>query len=208
LGIVTIGDLRRLAPETLAQHFGSQGEHFWKLAHGIDERPVVPDREAKSISHETTFPVDHHDRETLRAWVLELAEHVGRRLRRQQVRGRTIQLKLRFADFRTITRAVTLPHPTDVTHEISQAATGLLEVSLPQAPIGIRLVGVGISQLAAAGPAQRSLFVEQDAQKHRQLEAALDELQSRFGNAALTRGSGLLHNAQHRPAPRPKSESS
>jgi DNA polymerase-4 len=79
MGVVTIGVLRRLAPETLAEHFGSQGEHFWKLANGIDDRTVVPDREAKSISHETTFPADIRDRETLRAWVLELAEHVGRR---------------------------------------------------------------------------------------------------------------------------------
>ena len=193
LGVHTIGELRRLPAEILRRHFGSQGEHFWKLAHGIDERPVVPDREAKSISHETTFPADIHDREVLRAWLLELTEHVGQRLRRHRLRGRTVQLKLRFPDFRTITRAHTLSYPTDRTHEIWTVAAELLEDNLPDR--GVRLLGVGVSGFDR----QRSLFGEDG-----RLDAVADQIQAKFGSSALTRASGLLHGARHRPAPRPE----
>src|SRR4029077_7014578 len=81
LGIATIGQLRRLAVKTLESHFGKSGRHFWLLAHGIDDRRGVPDREAKSISHETTFAQDIADFAILRAWLLELTEQVARRLR-------------------------------------------------------------------------------------------------------------------------------
>src|SRR5579872_6528210 len=113
LGVRTIGDVRRMPLVTLTQHFGSVGEHLRQLAHGIDARPVVPDREAKSISHETTFAVDIDDREALRAWIVELAEQVGCRLRRHNLRGRTVQVKIRLADFQTITRAKTLSAATN-----------------------------------------------------------------------------------------------
>src|SRR5690606_33083105 len=83
LGIHTIGQLRMLSIETLRQQFGEAGEHFWQLARGIDPRRVVPDREAKSLSHETTFASDLTDLEALRGWLLELTDQVGRRLRRQ-----------------------------------------------------------------------------------------------------------------------------
>jgi len=204
LGIQTIGALRRLSPEALRRHFGSQGEHFWKLAHGIDERRVIPDREAKSISHETTFATDITDREVLRAWLLELTEHVGRRLRRHGLRGRTVQLKLRFSDFRTITRAQTLPQPTNITHDIWNTAADLLEKSLSSRHPGIRLLGVGLSGFENGGQVQRSLFEDTDRQKQGQLDAVADQIQARFGSAALSRGSGLLHNARHRPEPRPE----
>ena len=203
LGIHTIGDLRRLDQAALAAHFGSHGEHFWNLAHGIDERPVVPDREARSISHETTFAADIREVEALRAWLLELTEHVGRRLRRHRLRGRTVQLKLRFPDFRTITRAQTLPQPTDITHEIWQAAADLLERSLPSRFAGLRLLGIGVSGFERAGDVQPSLFADEDQQKQSQLDAVADDIQARFGSTALSRGSGLLHGARHRPTPRP-----
>jgi DNA polymerase-4 len=115
LGIRTIGQLRVQAVELLRHHFGKAGDHLWELAHGVDDRPFVPDREAKSISHETTFATDIEDLDVLRAWLLELTEQVARRLRRHQLRGRTVQLKVRFPDFITITRAQTLPAATNVT---------------------------------------------------------------------------------------------
>jgi len=89
----------RFPGETLYDLFGSSGEHYWRLAHGIDERQVVPDREAKSISHETTFAEDIADGEVLQAWLTELAEQVARRQRRLALKGRTVELKVRFADF-------------------------------------------------------------------------------------------------------------
>jgi DNA polymerase IV len=85
LGVRTIADVRQMPVEVLQQHFGKGGEHIWQLANGIDERRVIPDREAKSISHETTFAVDIGDREVLHAWLVELAEQVGRRLRRHEL---------------------------------------------------------------------------------------------------------------------------
>ena len=95
--------------DTLISRFGSQGEHLWQLAHGIDDSPVVPEREAKSISHETTFEHDIDDLEVLRAWLVDLTEQVGRRLRQHELKGRTVHLKVRFADFSLITRSQTLP---------------------------------------------------------------------------------------------------
>ena len=202
-GITTIGELRRLDPEILHRQFGQQGEHFAKLARGLDDRPVVPDREAKSISHETTFAADISDREALWAWLLELTEHVARRMRQQQQRGRTVNLKLRFANFRTITRAKTLPRSTNVTNEIWQAASELLMQALPSSHSGIRLLGVGVSSFSAGEYVQKSLFAEEGQQKQQQLDEVADAVRAKFGNTALNRGSGLLHNARHRPEPKP-----
>ncbi|HEX4146333.1 MAG TPA: DNA polymerase IV, partial [Pirellulales bacterium] len=118
LGIHTIGQLRALPIETLKELFGAAGEQYWRLARGIDDRRVVPDREAKSISHETTFAADIEDFEVLRAWLLELVEQVARRLRRHNLKGRTVELKVRFISFQTISRSVTLPAPTNITQEL------------------------------------------------------------------------------------------
>ena len=98
--------------------FGRSGGQLWRLAQGIDDRQVVPDREAKMISHETTFAQDIADIGMPRAALLELTEQVGRRLRRHGLSGRTVHIKVRSADFRTITRAQTLSRPTDVTQEL------------------------------------------------------------------------------------------
>jgi DNA polymerase IV len=205
LGVRTIGDVRRTPLAVLQQHFGKASDHLWQLAHGIDERRVVPDREAKSISHETTFPVDIEDPEVLRAWVIELAEQVGWRLRRHDLRGRTVQLKIRLADFHTLTRARTLPEATNVTGEIRQTAIELLEDCGTAAHRRIRLLGVGVSGLDVRHPVQKSLFPDEDRQKLTQLDQATDSIRQRFGASALHRGSGLLHHAEHLPAPRPES---
>ncbi len=203
LGIQTISQVRQLPLETLQQHFGRTGEHLWQLAHGIDDRCVVPDREAKSISHETTFAVDVDDREVLRAWLLELTEHVGQRLRRHGLRGRTVHLKVRFADFTTITRSQSFPEATNVTDEIWRVAAQLLMERLPRQRLSVRLIGVGMSEFDKQTSRQPSLFEDESHQKRGQLDAVTDEIKSKFGSAALSRGSGLLHHARHRPAPRP-----
>src|SRR5216684_914134 len=126
LGITTIGQLRQLSMAILEGHFGKSGRHFWQLANGIDDRRVIPDREAKSISHETTFAEDIGRLDVLREWLMEQTEQVARRLRRHQLVGRTVQLKIRFQDFSTITRSQTLSEPTNITQEIWQAAAELL----------------------------------------------------------------------------------
>ncbi|HJT79104.1 MAG TPA: DNA polymerase IV, partial [Gemmataceae bacterium] len=127
LGVRTVGQLAALPERVLADHFGEAGRHVWRLAHGEDDRAVVPDREARSISTETTFPQDVEDREALRAWLLDLVEHLAARLRHAGLRARTVELKVRSSDFRTRTRAQSLPEATDVTEELWRAALALFE---------------------------------------------------------------------------------
>ena len=202
LGVRTIGQLRLMSPNLLKSHFGSQGEHLWELAHGIDGRPVVPDREAKSISHETTFAKDVGDPETLRAWLLELTEQVARRLRRHDLRGRTVEIKVRFADFRTITRSRKLPEPTSSTNELWEAANELLNTRVPGDHLPVRLLGMGVSDIDRTGVTQGQLFDEDDRGKRNRLDEVGDLLRERFGSQALRRGSTLEHEARHRPRPK------
>jgi len=194
LSIHTIGQLRQFPIETLNDLFGSSGEHFWRLAHGIDDRPVVPDREAKSISHETTFAEDIADGEVLRAWLTELAEQVARRLRRHALKGRTVELKVRFADFQTITRSLTLPEPTNITQELLQAGTELLATKLPLHHLSVRLLGFGVKGFDDTGRSQRQLFDEPDRERHRQLDRVADQISEKFGKLAIRRGGGPDQN--------------
>jgi DNA polymerase-4 len=194
LGVKTIGQVRQMPVEQLTELFGKTGERLWELAHGIDDRAVVPDREAKSISHETTFAIDIGDREVLRGWLLELAEQVACRLRRQQLCGRTVQLKLRFSDFRTIMRAKTLPEPSNLTQEVCDTAIELLEDALGASRLPVRLLGVGLSGLELNRERQKSLFADDERERESRLDAIRDQIQGRFGSTALQRGSGLLHS--------------
>ncbi len=189
-GVHTIGALRQLSQAELQKLFGKVGAHLWRLAHGIDDRAVVPDSEAKSISHETTFDVDITDRETLRSWLLELTEQVGQRLRRHQLYGRTVQIKIRFADFRTITRAHTLSEPTHITHEIWRVAAALLEQNLSAKHRGVRLLGIGVSGFADES-GQVSLFEESEREKQGQIDTLTDSVKDRFGQTALRRATDL-----------------
>jgi len=191
LGIRTIGQLRELSVEILKREFGSSGEHYWKLSHGIDDRRVVPDREAKSISHETTFPEDIRDVEVLRSCLVELVEQVARRLRRHDLRGRAVELKARFADFQTITRSKTLEEPTDITQELLAAGMELLTKKLPAQHLPVRLLGFGVHDLGGAGDVQGNLFGEPEKDKQRQLDRVADEIAAKFGKAAIRRGAGL-----------------
>lgn len=189
LGIRTIGQLRQFPIATLNDLFGSSGEHFWRLAHGLDDRQVVPDREAKSISHETTFAENIAERDILQVWLMELAEQVARRLRRYALKGRTIELKVRFADFQTITRSLTLPEPTSITQELLQAGTQLL-TKLPQHHLPVRLLGFGVKGFDDTGRSQRQLFDEPDRERHRQLDRVADQISAKFGKLAIRRGGG------------------
>ena len=196
LGVNTIGELRSISIETLRQHFGDAGDHFWRLARGIDQRKVVPDRQAKSLSHETTFATDITELESLRYRLWELTEQVARRLRRTGRHARTVQIKLRFSDFRTVTRSRTLPQPSDITADFWHATQELLDAALPSATItpGIRLVGMGISGLAKPQPVQQFLFDDPATAQHeqqRQLDRVTDNIHTRFGTTAITRATSL-----------------
>lgn len=201
IGVHRVADLRRVSRDTLNRNFGLNSEHFWRLSRGLDSRPVVPDRIAKSISHENTFRSDIFDVEALSAWASELADQVGRRLRRHDIRGRTVQLKLRFSNFQTITRSITLNRSTSTTDEIRVAVLGLLaKVNFERR--GIRLLGVGVQNLDRAKVQQQLLFGTQERQKQTRLDDTTDEIKDKFGHIAVQRASSLEHKIRHRPAPR------
>jgi len=190
IGVQTIGDLRRLPEELLVGRFGNSAAHLLQLARGNDKRRVVPDRDAKSISHETTFATDIGDAEVLRSWLLELTEQVATRLRRQQLRGKTVFIKVRYADFRTVTRSESLDAPTCVTRELYLTAARLLQTQLTRNPQPVRLLGMGTSGMSAETLEQGQLFEQDDREQQRRIDTVIDEVKSRFGNSAMRRGGG------------------
>jgi DNA polymerase-4 len=193
LGLRTIGQVAALPEQVLVDHFGEAGRHLGRLAHGLDGRPVVPDSEAQSISTETTFSRDIGNRAVLRGWLLGLVEQLGRRLRHQALRARTIDLKVRTADFRTHTRAQTLSEPTDLTETLWQAAAGLWEQRVPNAWLPVRLLGVGASGLVRDLPEQGQLFDGPWRQRQQALDQAVDAIRRQFGTDSIRRAGGLDH---------------
>ena len=191
LGVSRIGQLRQLPLQLLRDHLGNHGEHFRRLASGIDERQVVPDREAKSVSHETTFAADVRDPQALRAWLLELTDQVARRLRRHKLRGRRLQIKVRFADFQTITRSESLREPTNITDELWQVASKLLDTRLADEHLPVRLLGIGVSGIDRSEIQQGTLFDNEQRKKQSQLDKVLDDVDDALGRHVLRRGSGL-----------------
>jgi DNA polymerase IV len=191
LGLNTIGQLAALPEQVLLDHFGEAGRQLWLLARGHDERAVVSDAEAKSLSTETTFARDIGNRNILRSCLLELVEHLGVRLRQHAVRARTIDLKLRTSDFRTYTRARTLPDPTDLTVVIWQTAANLLDERVPNAWLPLRLLGVGATGLVRDSPVQEHLFDEDWLAKQRALDRTVDAIRQQFGRSAIRRAQGM-----------------
>jgi len=188
LGVKTIKGLRGLRPEILKSHFGRHGDHLWELAHGRDNRKVIADHEAKSISHETTFVKDLKNETELRAWLLDLTEQVGRRLRRLRLGADTVQVKIRFGDFQTITRARSLPKQTHAL-DLWEVAADLLHGCIVRDSRPVRLVGIGVSGLQKLDSIQGDLFDHKSQLKQSQLDSVVDSIVDRFGRNALRRGS-------------------
>ena len=187
MGYRKISDLWKVDPGGLPM--GKHGDHILKLSRGIDARKVVPHHEAKSIGHETTFLEDTDDREVVRATLLKLAEAVARRLRRHGVRGKTVTLKFRDADFVTETRAHTLREPTEDAKDIFDVVLAQMERVRGKGK-KIRLLGISLSKLEKlGGPRQLSLFGRED--KNERLNRAQDSLTERFGNGSVKRASLL-----------------
>jgi DNA polymerase-4 len=151
LGIHTGADLRRCSREFLAQQFGKSGDYYYLAARAIDHRPVRPDRVRKSIGHETTFFKDLTAHDEMAAFIKEASDTVGRHAVRNDKLGRTVSIKLRYADFRTITRAKTLPFAINDAARIAETALALLA---PLEPVeqGIRLLGVTLSGFGEEEP--------------------------------------------------------
>jgi len=194
-GMRTIGDLqRRPLPELIRTLGASLGPHVHRLAFGLDDRPVEPGpRPEKSISRETTFAHDVADRQVLRRVLLRLTEQVGRRLRHAECLAATAQVKLRFADFHTITRQQSLPAPGCADRDLLRAAGEILDrIELAQP---VRLIGFGVTGLChrdgASGGHQLLLFespADAVARRNAALDRAVDHLRDRFGDGILKRG--------------------
>lgn len=199
LGIATIGDLAAWPEADLVRRFGKHGHALARHARGIDDRPLETERVAKSVSQEETFARDETRRDVLLSTLAAQAEAISASLRRKHVSGTTITLKLRWADFTTVTRQLTLSHPTDVVEEITAAARRLFDaVGTSGRPV--RLIGVGVSGLQAL-PRQPSLWeaeqVQAAAEKAERLRVALEQVQERFGATAVRRGTALLQEEAH-----------
>jgi DNA polymerase-4 len=201
LGVRMIGDLAALPQEALARQFGETGRHLWRLVHGIDDRPVVPDREAKSISCETTFETDLDDLDLLRRWLFDLVDQVAGRLRRAGLQARTVELKVRSAAFRTRTKSRSLPEPTDMTEVIWQTASDLLRRSLTSDLLPVRLLGVGVARLTRPQPSQKGLYDNTGPDRRSAVDDVVDAIRDQFGVDAIRRG--LAAKPPDRRPPRP-----
>jgi len=193
-GIRKVGDLAALEEEFLSQNFGRWGLALAGKSRGMDaggwfDGEVGEDTNPKSISHEVTFNEDTADTDTIESTLAHLAEMVGRRLREHQLHARTIQLKLRYSDFSTITRARSLDHATQLDTEIFQQARALLrENRKPKALI--RLLGVHASGLES-GEGQLNLLAEDKTNRWRKALSAVDHLRDKFGDDSVSLATGL-----------------
>jgi DNA polymerase-4 len=190
IGVRTIGQLRQLPLKDLVEVFGSSGEHFHNLARGIDDRPVTPDSQAKSIGQETTFAQDLADRDAVLAVLLGQAEQVAARCRKHGLTARKVTVKIRYGDFKTITRSATLAEPTDLTDEIWAAARRLFAEWAAGSFKPVRLIGVTAGGLSSAGRGQGMLFGDAGRQRAGRLDDAVDRITERFGKRAIGRGGG------------------
>jgi len=192
LGILTIGDLSRLPLPMIEKRLGKHGRQLFFLSQGIDDRPVQPVQKAKSIGHEETFSEDVLQVTMLRKHLLSLATKVSRRLRRNNLVGKRVTLKVKYHDFVQISRSVTGEAATDDGGAIFKTCCQLLKkTEAGQRPI--RLLGISISDLSLySNPVQLPLFSsEPDPGKSKRLHHALDEIHAKFGDGAILPGALL-----------------
>ncbi|TET75007.1 MAG: DNA polymerase IV [Candidatus Aminicenantes bacterium] len=187
-GINTIEQLLETPAEILRSIFGDHTPHMLRLAQGIDNREVESSREAKSISSEQTFATDITDKNILLNVLLNQVEDVAQRLRTNNLEAKTITLKLRYDDFRTITRSNTFNRPTNTTKILWQQAKEVFLKWHKKSAGALRLLGFGASGLQKAGTSQQQLFSEPEQEKQERLDKAFDEIRSKFGHDALRRG--------------------
>lgn len=189
LGITTIGDLTSMHESDLSALFGKTAPEIRDRARGIDNSPISLEHEAKSVSNETTFAKDVSDQAYLLEVLHQLSERVASRLRNSNVAGNTIQIKLRYADFSTITRQVTLPVFTNQDSEIFSTATALFKTHWAKV-MPVRLLGVAVSGLGAP-LRQLDLWGKKDGLREQQLLKAIDQLRDRYGKNIIQRAARI-----------------
>jgi len=195
--VLTLGDVQNLSERELLKKTGKFGERLLALSRGIDETPVLAHMASKSISSEKTLSVDTNDKEILKKRLLIQSEMVGKRAREKGVKGTTVTLKLKRADFTQLTRRVTIEEATHSTNTIYEQ--GLKLLAQVKAPTKFRLIGIGLSNLVPVAdiPRQLSLFgkTEPNDRSWENVERAMDAIKERFGRDAIKRG-GLLKDPQ------------
>lgn len=189
LGIGTIGKLSMTPLRVLKSHFGASGELLHHHASGIDDRKVELPGAAKSISRETTFDKDTRDHAYLQAMLHYLSERVGSELRQRGRQARRITLKLRYADFTTITRSRTSPQASDADQAIADTGLELLNKALSQEKQPVRLIGIGVSNLVE--PGRQLAMLDSSAQRLEQLNRAIDRIRQKYGFTAIQTGRTL-----------------
>jgi DNA polymerase IV len=182
-GFRTIADLQRADEVELMKQFSTEGRRLWRLARGIDDRRVVPDRGAKTISSETTFENDIHDFATLEKLLWRLSEKVSARLKNGELAGSTITLKLKTADFRQRTRSQSIHAPTQLAAKIFAISREMLAKEIDGT--AFRLMGTGVSALRPGSQADDTDMLDR---RSAHAERAMDDLRKKFGNTAVIRG--------------------
>jgi DNA polymerase-4 len=186
LGIYTIGDLAKWPESEMVRMFGENGRDLAGHSKGIDDRPITTEHETKSISQEITYSKDVRDDAVLQKTLREMSAEVGRQLRRNNLAGKTIKLKLRWPDFTTLTRQTTLTNPTDQDDEIERVALELLK-AVRKPFQAVRLIGVGVTGLGQ--PIRQLGLWDADSEKERRLQDVVDELQEKYGRNVIKRGN-------------------
>jgi DNA polymerase-4 len=194
MNINTIGDLVFIPEDVMVKRFGKWGYAISQRSRGIDDRPISIQHTAKSVSQETTFAKDILDEETLLKTIQRLSNHVSRRLAKKHLQATTIKIKLRWADFTTITRQVTISQPTNKENVIYKSAEKLFQNAWNSGK-PVRLIGVGVSGLATE---QLNLWDHQtkitDMKTQKRLSSAINDLREKFGDSVLQWGDDFNEN--------------
>ena len=189
-GIQTFADLRRRDLKVLVKRYGTMGNRLWHLARGLDHRSITTREPVKTISKEITFFEDTSDTDLLDGHLWRLAEKVSDRCKARNYAGKTVNLKVKKADFKLLTRSITLNEPTQMTDRIYTNVRQMLNSIIDDAPF--RLVGVGISHLTKPEDADQFMdLLEQDAAKRAKAERATDTIRKRFGKDSILKGRSL-----------------
>lgn len=188
-GFHRIADLQKAEETDLMRRFGAEGQRLWRLARGIDHRQIVPDRDAKSISGETTFNDDIAELPRLEKILWGLSEKVSARLKAKSLAGSTVTLKLKSADFRLKTRSRSLGNPTQLAGRIYAAGRDLLAREIDGTRY--RLIGIGVASLTSDEKADPADMIDTRGRRDAAAERALDTLRERFGKQAILKGLGL-----------------
>jgi DNA polymerase-4 len=195
LGIRTIGQLTRMPLPALKSRFGVFGDVLYRHANGLDNSPVTSPGEVKSISRETTFEEDSHDITFLSATLRYQAEKVGADLRDLGKQAKCVSIKVRYADFNTITRQFTLPQPTNIDQTIFQTGSELLQKAVTDNRLAIRLIGIGVSNLNE--PGMQLSLMNGTEQRLEKLNRAVDRIRDKYGFTAIQTGRTMQLKSPH-----------